>query len=141
MQYTRKVHYYETDQMGIVHHSNYIRWFEEARLQLLEDYDFSYSRLEELGVMSAVIGVNAEYKSMVRFGETVNIKITSLEYTGILFKLGYTVTDAADGTLRCKGTTTHCFINSEGRPVRLKRSFPEVHALFFRLHEENKECE
>ena len=47
--YDHKVQYYETDGMGIVHHSNYIRWFEEARVDLLEQLGFGYDRIEEAG--------------------------------------------------------------------------------------------
>ena len=48
-----KVQYYETDGMGIVHHSNYIRWFEEARVDLLEQLGFGYDRIEEAGYSGA----------------------------------------------------------------------------------------
>ena len=47
--YEHKVHYYETDKMGVVHHSNYIRWMEEARVDMMEKSGFGYKRLEEEG--------------------------------------------------------------------------------------------
>ena len=71
--YKHKVQYYETDQMAVVHHSNYIRWFEEARVELLERIGMSYDRLEREGLISPVLGVKAQYKSMVRFGDSVEI--------------------------------------------------------------------
>ena len=49
--YKHLVQYYETDQMGIVHHSNYIRWFEEARSFLLEENGFGYKKMEESGII------------------------------------------------------------------------------------------
>ena len=55
--YIHKVQYYETDQMGIVHHSNYIRWFEEARIDLLEQLGIGYDMIEKEGIISPVIGV------------------------------------------------------------------------------------
>ena len=69
--YVHKVQYYETDRMGITHHSNYIRWMEEARVDYLDQIGFGYDRLEELGVMSPVIGINAEYKESTRFNDEV----------------------------------------------------------------------
>ena len=60
--YLREPFYYETDQMGIIHHSNYIRWFEEARVALLEHLDFSYKKIEEQGIIIPVLGVSCEYK-------------------------------------------------------------------------------
>ena len=69
-----KVQYYETDQMQIVHHSNYIKWFEEARMYLLEEMGFGYSQMESEGLVIPVLSVQADYKSMVRFGESVEIE-------------------------------------------------------------------
>jgi hypothetical protein len=54
--YLRSPHYYETDQMGIVHHSNYIRWFEEARVQLLNYLGCSYKEIEEAGIIIPCAG-------------------------------------------------------------------------------------
>ena len=72
--YKHLVQYYETDQMGIVHHSNYIRWFEEARSYILEENGFGYKKMEELGIISPVLSVNARYKSMTHYYDTVIIK-------------------------------------------------------------------
>ena len=61
--YVHKVQYYETDKMGIVHHSNYIRWMEEARIDFLERMGWPYDRLENEGIISPVIGVDCKYKA------------------------------------------------------------------------------
>ena len=63
--YERIPHYYETDQMGIIHHSNYIRWFEEARIQLLENYNLDYKTLEQLGILIPVLQVSCQYKQYI----------------------------------------------------------------------------
>ena len=97
--YDHKVQYYETDGMGIVHHSNYIRWFEEARVDLLE-----------------------------QLGETVRIEASITQYNGVRMTLHYDVYDKATGTLRCTGDSRHCFINAEGKPAILKRCWPEFDA-------------
>ena len=60
--YDHKVQYYETDGMGIVHHSNYIRWFEEARVDLLEQLGFGYDRIEEAGYSGPVLEVSCSTK-------------------------------------------------------------------------------
>ena len=67
--YRHRVQYYETDQMKVVHHSNYIRWFEEARTDFLEKSGFSYAWMEEQGIIIPVLSVSAEYKAMVHYGE------------------------------------------------------------------------
>ena len=67
--YIHKVQYYETDKMGFVHHSNYIRWFEEARLDFMDKQGFSYKSFEDLGYISPVLSAECKYKKSVRFGE------------------------------------------------------------------------
>ena len=123
--YEHKVQYYETDGMGIVHHSNYIRWFEEARVDLLEQLGFGYDRIEAAGYSGPVLEVACQYKTMSRFGETVSIKASITAYNGVRMTLHYEVTDKATGALRCTGDSRHCFINAEGKPAVLKRCWPE----------------
>ena len=62
-----KVQYYETHQMQIVHHANYIKWFEEARINLLDEMNFGYHEMEAAGILVPVLSVSAEYRSMTRF--------------------------------------------------------------------------
>ena len=81
--YEHKTQYYETDQMGIIHHSNYIRWFEEARVNLMEQLGMGYDVMEEQGVISPVLSIHCEYKSMTHFGDTVVILPLLKEYNGI----------------------------------------------------------
>ncbi len=131
--YEHKIQYYETDQMKIVHHSNYIRWFEEARIFLLEAYDMGYDKLEALGIISPVLEVSAEYKSMSRFGESVQIEVKLLDYNGIKFSLAYTIRDKETGVIRCTGETKHCFLHEQGSPLSLKRSYPEIHKIFEKM--------
>ena len=63
--YTRTAKYYETDQMGIIHHSNYIRWMEEARIDVLNQMGYPYRRFEEMGYISPVLHAECEYKKRV----------------------------------------------------------------------------
>ena len=128
--YEHKVQYYETDQMGIVHHSNYIRWFEEARTYLLEEIGFGYKKMEEEGIISPVLSVQADYKTMTRYSDIVTIDVKIREYNGIKLTVGYTVSDKETGEVRCVGETRHCFLDTQGRPLSLKRSYPEINKLF-----------
>ncbi len=123
--YERPVYYYETDRMDCVHHSNYIRWFEEARIYFMRERGFSYEELEARGILSPVLRAEAEYKTMTRFGETVLIDVYVEQYTGTRITWGYAVRDKATGVLRCKGKTSHCFLNGAGRPVSLKKADPD----------------
>ena len=122
--YVRKINYYETDKMGVTHHSNYIRWMEEARIDFLEQIGFGYAKLEEDGIVSPIIGVECEYKSPTTFGDSVEIKVEIEEFRGVLLVIKYTMTKCGGG-LVLFGRTRHCFLNGEGKPILLKKQFPE----------------
>lgn len=137
--YERKPHYYETDRMGIIHHSNYIRWLEEARIAYMDGMGASYAGLEESGICIPVLSVECKYISMVRFGETVLIEVKIEEYTGSRLKISYRLTDKDTGELRTTGSSSHCFLNASGRPVSLKKANPTYDSAFRRSMEENVE--
>lgn len=123
--YVRKINYYETDKMGITHHSNYIRWMEEARIDFLEQIGFGYAKLEEDGIVSPIIGVECEYKSPTTFGDSVEIEVGIEEFKGVQLVINYTVTKLGSGELVLRGRTRHCFLSGEGKPILLKKQFPE----------------
>ena len=122
--YTHKVQYYETDKMGVVHHSNYIRWMEEARVAFLDENGYGYVRLEADGIISPVTGIECQYKRPVRFGDAVMIRVTIAEYRGVRLVIRYEMTDAADGSVVLTGSSMHCFTDAGGRPIILKKHFP-----------------
>ena len=125
--YQHKVQYYETDCMGIVHHSNYIRWFEEARTDFLEQLGIGYDKMEQMGILSPVVSVGCEYKTMAKFGETVIIEAKIKEYNGVSLVLDYVVSYKLTGEVRAVGTSKHCFISSaDGAVIVMKRKYPEI---------------
>lgn len=128
-QYQHKVQYYETDKMGMVHHSNYIRWFEEARTDYLEALGLPYNQMEAEGIGSPVLSVQCQYKSKVVYGETVTIQTALKSYSGLRMTIVYSVL-GSDGKVRCTGETGHCFINQNGRPITLTKAKPEWDKLF-----------
>lgn len=134
--YQHKVQYYETDGMGIVHHSNYIRWFEEARVDFLAQIGMPFEQVEARGIVSPVLRVSCEYKMMARFGETVRISVLVTGYTGAKLFLAYRVEDAVSGELRCTGESSHGFL-SGGRPVSLRRAAPDYDAILRSLPQES----
>lgn len=126
--YIHKVQYYETDKMGIVHHSNYIRWMEEARIQCMGQIGFSYSKLEKEGIISPVIGVECRYRNPTTFDDEVEIAVCVEEFKGVRLILGYTMTNVKTGELVLTGKTTHCFTDVSGKPVILRKQSPEFDA-------------
>ena len=129
-EFKRKINYYETDKMGVVHHSNYIRYLEEARCKWLEELDMPFEKLEENGITIPVLGVSCTYKNHVTFGDTIIIKPFAKEYTGVRLTIGYNVIDEKTGKDVIKAETKHCFTNKELRPVNLKKYLPEFSQKF-----------
>ncbi len=125
--YTHRVQYYETDQMGIVHHSNYIRWFEEARTDYMEQMGLGYDQMEEKGILSPVLSVEADYLRMVHFDDLVDIKVTAAKYNGIVLEFCYEIYHQKDGKLCTTGKSRHCFLNKEAKPVSLKKENAVLH--------------
>ena len=129
--YERKINYYETDRMGVVHHSNYIRYLEEARVEWLEALDMPFDLLEKNKITIPVLGVNCTYKHHVTFGDTILIKTYAKEYTGVRMTIGYEITDKKNGNIVLTGETKHCFTDSNLKPINLKKHNPEFHEKFF----------
>lgn len=135
--YERRAYYHETDQMGIIHHSNYLKWMEEARIALMDKLGFSYKKMEDLGVISPVTSVDLEYKNPTKFNDTVLINIKVLEYTGVKLTFEYEIKDKITNVINAIGHSKHCFIMN-GKIVSLKRNLLEFHDAFIKYIEEDK---
>lgn len=132
--YTRLVQYYETDRMGIVHHSNYIRWFEESRTDFLRKNGIVYHELEQDGVMIPVVSVSCKYVSPARYDDPVRITSTVTSYNGVRMTFSYEVRHAETNALLVTGTSEHCFMDAEKWvPMSLKRKEPLYHARMMAL--------
>lgn len=134
--FERKINYYETDKMGIVHHSNYIRFLEEARCKMLEAYDMPYSIFEENGIMIPVLGVSCSFKHHVTFDDIIVIKPYVKDFNGVRLTMGYMVTDKKNSNVVFTAETKHCFTDSTLKPIRLQNQMPELYEKFIALKEE-----
>lgn len=126
--YKRQVFYYETDKMGIVHHSNYIRWIEEARLDFMQQAGLSYENMEKNGIIMPVIEVSCKYIISVRYNEVVNIYTKPVFFNGIKAVFSYEIYAQDNEMLAASGESSHCFLDDSKRtPVSLKRRYPEFY--------------
>ena len=121
--YQHEVQYYETDRMGITHHSNYIRWMEEARVAFLKDIGWDYVKLEEMGIISPVIDVQCQYKNTTTFADKVMIETTVKKFSGIKLILQYEMKNEA-GKIVALAESAHCFLDKDGKMLRLAKQFP-----------------
>ncbi len=126
MEYLHTVQYYETDKMGITHHSNYIRWMEEARVAFLSSVGWDYSRIEALGIISPVLNLTCEYKQSTTFSDRIHISVSVREFKGVKLHLAYEMKNE-DGKTVCLATSSHAFLDLEGRPIRMKQEQPELY--------------
>ena len=126
------IRYYETDQMGIVHHSNYIRYFECGRSQLLIDLDLPIAKIEALGIVFPVVGLSIKYHQPAKMGDRIRI-ISTIEKVPEGAKLPVKAEIYnQEGILLCDGTVTLGYLDAVKRiPVRC----PEFIAEVFRKHD------
>lgn len=126
--YGRSVNYYETDKMGIVHHSNYLRYFEEARISAMEQMGCGVKKLEDLGLIIPNVDAYGRYLVPLKFGDNFTVKMKMTEFNGVKFKLVYEIYNQ-ENVLCATGHTTHCFVNEDMRPVSVKRSHKDIYEI------------
>ena len=122
--YRHKVQYYETDMMGVAHHSNYIRWMEEARIDFMDQLGFPYTEMEAKGVLSPVKSLSCDYRHPCTFGDEISIQVSVESFNGVVLAIGYEMQNQSGDTL-CTARSEHVFLNRDGRFVRMKREMPE----------------
>lgn len=120
------VRYGETDQMGVVHHSNYLRYLEVARLEWLTQLGISYNKMEAEGVMMPVISATIDYKQPAKFEDKLLLQINLEEVPLVKMIFNYKVINQHND-LVCTAATTLAFMNaSSRRPMRCPESFKAV---------------
>jgi len=124
--YKHTVQYYETDKMGITHHSNYIRWMEESRIDYMRQIGWPYEKLEEEGIISPVTAISCKYKASTTFPDEIRINVSIAELKPVVLKIAYIMTNEAGKTV-VEGQSEHCFLSTEGKIVRIDRSNPEFY--------------
>ena len=125
--YQHFVQYYETDKMGITHHSNYIRFMEEARLDFFKKLGFDYLDFEKTGVISPVIGLNnIRYKKPSTVGDIIDIEVSVKSFNSIILTVHYQM--KIKDVLIFEGDSDHCFLSKEGKMLPLgENTFPELY--------------
>lgn len=123
------VRYAETDQMGIVHHSNYPVWFEAGRTDFIRKMGLPYSKIEESGAMLPLIELTCRFKGFAKYEDEVIVKTNILQNTGIRLAFHYEVYRKGSEEAITEGETVHVWTNSSLKPVNIKKFKPEIHKL------------
>ncbi len=131
--YKRSVNYYETDRMNIVHHANYLKYFEEARLDFMNQIGCAYDEIEAMDIFIPNTDAFSKYISPLHFGDSFNVHVKVTEFTGVKICFSYIIEH--DGTRVAEGRTTHCFVNRAFRPISIKRRLPDIYNKFMKMTE------
>ena len=125
--YVHEVKYDECDRMGVTHHSNYIRFMEEARVYVQDQLGYGFEKMEAEGVVSPVTALSCEFKKTTTFKDKIEINLKVKEQSPLKITFSY-VMKVGDAVV-FKGTSTHCFIDTaSGRPVVMQERWPELFA-------------
>jgi acyl-CoA thioester hydrolase len=112
-----RVPFYDTDAMGVVHHANYVRYLELARVQFLRDHDEPYTRYVERGIQVVVTRVELQLRRATRFDQTLSITCWLERVRNASFCFGYKVT--CDEELTALGATEHAVVDLDGKLMRM----------------------
>ena len=122
-----RVRYAETDQAGVVYHSNYLIWFEVGRVELCRDYGFNYRDMEtEADALLPVIEARVSYRAPARYDDEIIVRTRIVELRSRLIGFAYEVLRANDGTLLAEGQTRHVVMSREGRAKSLPEKYAEM---------------
>ncbi len=120
-----RVRYAETDQAGMVYHSNYLIWFEVGRVELCRAYGFNYREMEtEADAYLPVTECRVRYRIPAKYDEELVIRSKVIELRSRAIKFAYEVRRMSDDMLLAEGETHHIVMNSQGRA----RAFPSEYA-------------
>lgn len=124
--YIRNVQYHETDRMGITHHSNYVKWMEEAKVDFLSKIGYTYNQMETDGVSAPVIELECQYLAPTTFGDIIEINASVLEFDGVTVTINYVMVNSETQKTVFTGKTKHCFVDKTGKLIILKKVVPEM---------------
>jgi acyl-CoA thioester hydrolase len=110
---TIRVRYAETDRMGLLHHANYLVYFEQGRTELLRSCGLTYKELEDQGFLLVLSKIEVRYRSPARYDDLLTLKTSVVRTTAVRIDHRYEL--FRDGTLLAEGSSTLACVDREGR--------------------------
>ena len=122
-----RTRYVETDQMGVVHHSNYLNWFEMGRTEYATYFGLPYSKIEEEGFLFIVVEANVRYRKPAFYDDELVVRTWCSELKPVTFKFCYELTRKGTGEVIAQGYTKHVNVSKETRrPVKMPAHIMDV---------------
>lgn len=126
-----KVRFVETDMMGVVHHANYLRWFEMGRVAYLRACGITLGELMDAGVIFPITEVKANYKNSCTFDDDFEVQVRMSAFNKAKMEFDYRVIRLRDGAVAVEGHTRNVFTDKEGRIIRLEpRWFAKIQKVY-----------
>ncbi|KNY29465.1 acyl-CoA thioesterase [Pseudobacteroides cellulosolvens] len=119
--------YGETDQMGIIHHSNYPVWFEAGRTGFFKKIGVWYSKIEEKGVLLPLTDLSCSYISPARYEDEIVIKTKLVEMSCVRLIFHYEGLNKDSGKLIATGATSHAWTDKSLKPLNIQKRIPELY--------------
>lgn len=113
-----RVKFFDTDTMGVVHHSNYIRWFETGRVEFLRTLGIDLNEMMNDGILFPIVEVGAKFHAPARFDDELEIETTAETLTKAKMKFNYAIRRCGEEKILAEGTTMNVF-TSDGKICRL----------------------
>lgn len=133
-----KVRFVETDMMGVVHHANYLRWFEMGRVAYLRACGITLGELMDAGVVFPLTEVEAKYKNSCTFDDEFEVQVTMSAFNKAKMEFSYTVIRLRDGAVAVEGRTRNLFTDKEGKIIRLE---PKWYDKIYKVYAADKAAE
>ena len=121
--------YAETDQMGIIHHSVYAIWYEQARTEFFNEIGFRYDEVEKNGVMTPLIELSCEYKRPAYYNQEVEVRTKIIKLTPVKFILEYDIYNQENQLINIGKTTLAWADAKTFKIINLQKKYPEVYQL------------
>ncbi len=121
-----RVRYAETDQMGVVHHANYLVWMEIGRVELVRARGCNYKDLERAGLFLSVVGVECRYRYPARYDDQIVIQTRIVSANHRVVEFAYEIRSAEPDKLLAEASTKHVWLNREWRPTRLPEQYRDL---------------
>lgn len=126
-QFKHRVNYYETDAMNVVHHSNYIRWFEIGRVEFLRQNNLTLDEIRAAGYLFPITKVECKYLNSAKFDDIVRIEITPVHLTKVKLEFSYQIYNDQTNVLLVEGFTQSVFTHeTTGHIARLPERFHQI---------------
>ncbi|AFS79023.1 thioesterase superfamily protein [Gottschalkia acidurici 9a] len=130
-----RVRYAETDQMGVVYHSNYIVWFEIGRTEFFRNIGLEYTELEYNNILVPVVDVRCTYKSSAKYDDEIIIKTKVTKLTPARIQFDYEIVRKFDKEVLANGYTVHAFASKDLKIINMKKNYKEVFDIIYDIIE------